>query len=280
MTISINNMTTILAAQQALDKTGNALNKNFQRIATGMRIVSAGDDPGALSVAMRMTSQIGSSNAAKNNANDALSLLQVADAALAETANALQKARDLAVDAKTDTKSASDRSALRTEVRGLVSEINRIASNTEMFSKKLLNGTFAANVQIDANLGANNTMAIDIAGISLQLLGLGVSGSQLNVSTIGSASNAINTADAAIASVSMIRASLGAMQSRLSSIINSLDGATAGNTATRSRILDTDLASESSDMTRNRIQQQASIAILSQANLQAQSLLTLLNTGK
>ncbi|MEO5350869.1 MAG: flagellin FliC [Magnetococcus sp. YQC-3] len=280
MTISINSMTSVLAAQQALERTGSALNKNFQRLASGMRIVSAGDDPAALSVAMRMTSQLGGANAAKNNANDTLSLLQVADAALAETTNALQKVRDLAVDAKTDTKSASDRLALRAEVQGLVSEINRIATSTEMFNKKLLDGTFTANVQIDPNLGVGRTLEIDIAGISLLQLGLGVNGSQLNVSTIGSASTAINAADEAMTSVSMIRASLGAMQSRLSSIVSGLNSASLGYAATRSRAMDTDVAAESSDMTRNKIQQQASIAILAQANLQSQSLLTLLGLNK
>ncbi len=279
MTISINNASTVLAARQSLEKSGAALSKNFQRLSSGLKINSASDGGGAVAVAMRMASQISGTTAAKKNANDALSLLQVADSALNETATALQKVRDLAVNANTDTKSSNDRLALKAEVTGLVTEINRLATGTEIFSKKLLDGTLNANVLIDPNVGTNHVLAVALGGTSLGHLDLGTSGSKLNVSTAGSASAAIAVADAALNSVALLRATVGAMQNRLESIINSLDSSSLAYTEARSRVMDADVAEESSDMARNTIRQQAAVAILSQANMQSKSLLKLLDNA-
>lgn len=279
MSISINSVGGLLAARQSLEKSGNALTKNFQRLSSGLKLNSASDGGSALGVAMRMATQISGSTVAKRNANDALSLLQVADAALSETANALQKARDLAVDANTDTKSSADRLALKTEVTGLITEISRLATGSQIFNKKVLDGTLSLNVAIDPAVGETLTMAVAVAGASLGHLGLGTSGSKLNVSTAGSAAAAIVVADAALDSVALIRASVGAMQNRLESIISSLDSSSLAYTTARSRIMDADIAEESSDMARNTIRQQASVAILSQANVQSQMLLKLLGNN-
>ncbi len=276
MTISINNATTSLMTRQAMDKVNSALFQNFQRLASGIKINSAGDGPSAVGIAMRMTSQIGGATAAKQNANNALSLIQVADAALAETTNALQTIRDLAVGANTTTATANDRLGSRAEVKQLVSEISRLATATSIFGQTPLNGAFAADVQVDPN---GRPLTMTITGASLQQLGLGVSGSKLNVSTAGSASAAIIAADIAMNSVALMRASLGGMQSRLTSIVSSLDSLALGNTNARSRIMDTDFAAEISDMARNNIRQQAGVAIMAQANMQSQILLKLLNAG-
>ncbi|MEO5363812.1 MAG: flagellin FliC [Magnetococcus sp. DMHC-8] len=277
MTISINNSTTLLMTRQVMERLNGDLQKNFQRLASGVRVNSASDGGSAVAVAMRMAAQVSGTSVAKQNANDAMSLLQVADAALRETANALQKVRDLAVDATTSTKSANDRAASLAEVKQLVSEISRLATDTSVFGQKPLRGAFTATVQVDAEAGRAMTMAI--AGASLQLLDLGRSGSKLNVSTAGSASAAIGVADAALNSVAQMRAALGGMQSRLSSIVSSLDSLSLAYTGARSRIMDTDMAAETADMTRNSIRQQASIAVMAQANMQSQSLLKLLNAG-
>ncbi|MEO5339121.1 MAG: flagellin FliC [Magnetococcus sp. MYC-9] len=274
MALSINNTATLLAGRQALEKTNTALGQNFQRLSTGLRVNSAADSNGSVALAARMTSQIGGAAAAKRNANDTLTLIQVADAALTETTNALQKARDLAVDARTATKTDSDRLALQETIKGLVSEISRLATGTEIFGQRPLNGGFAAAVQVSPNVG--QTLAFTVTGASLQQLGLGVSGSRLNVSTMEAASTAIAQADEALNSVAMMRAALGGVQNRLSSIVGSLDSVALGYTQARSRILDTDVAEEASLMARNAIQQQASIAVFSQANLQSQALLKLL----
>lgn len=279
MSISINNASNALIARQSLAKSGSALAKNFQRLSSGIRLNSASDGGSALGVAMRMASQISGSTAAKSNANDTLSLLQVADAALTESANALQKVRNLAVDANTDTKSSSDRLALKAEVTGLITEISRLATGSQIFNKKVLDGALSLNVAIDPAVGQTLTMAVVLAGASLGHLGLGTSGSKLNVSTAGSAAAAIEVADAALNSVAMIRASVGALQNRLESIISSLESSSLAYTTARSRIMDADFAEESSEMARNTIRQQASVAILSQANMQSQMLLKLLNNN-
>lgn len=284
MAITINNSVASLVVRQLLDKTGQNLGQNLQRISSGLRVNSAKDGGGAIAVAMHMTSKINGLSVAKSNAGDGFSLAQVADAALTETTNALQKIRDLALDASTGTKSAADRTALNNEIKSLISEISRIATQTTLFDHNLLKGDFTTNVQISPDAGTTVTVAI--AGASLQHLNLGVSGSRLNVSTAGAASatiaasRAVLAADVALNSVAAIRASLGGIQNRFESIMSIMDASSLAYTDTRSRILDADVAEESVNLARNTILQQAGAAMLAQANLQPQILLTLLGIGK
>lgn len=282
MSLSINNSVSSLVVRQLLGKSTNALSQNLQRLSSGLRINSAKDGGGDLAVAMHMTTNINGLSVAKNNAGDGLSLAQVADAALEETTNALQEIRDLALDASTGTKSAEDRTALNNEIKSLISEISRIASETSLFDQDLLNGGFETVIQVGP--GAGETLAVTIAGASLEHLNLGVSGSKMNVSTAGAASatiaasRAVLAADVAMDSVAAIRASLGGVQNRFESIINILDASTLAYTDTRSRIMDVDFAEESVQLAHNNILQQAGVAMLVQANLQPEMLLSLLDT--
>ena len=284
MAITINNSVASLVVRQLLDKTGQNLGQNLQRISSGLRVNSAKDGGASLAVAMHVTSKINGLSVAKSNAGDGFSLAQVADAALTETTNALQKIRDLALDASTGTKSAEDRTALNNEIKSLISEISRIATQTTLFDHNLLAGDFTTNVQVSPDAGT--TVNVAIAGASLEHLNLGVSGSRLNVSTAGAASatiaasRAVLAADAAMDSVAAIRASLGGLQNRFESIMSIIDASSLAYTDTRSRILDADIAEESTELARNTILQQAGAAMLAQANLQPQILLTLLGVEK
>lgn len=285
MMISINNMVSSNVVRQILGKTTSDLGQNLQRLSSGLRVNSAKDGGGALSVAMHMTSKIGGLSVAKQNANDGLSLVQVADAALEETVGALQNIRDLALDAGTATKSAGDRTALSSEINTLISEISRIATMTTLFNQNLLTGSFSTVIQVGADPG--QTVALTIAGASLLDLELGEDGSKLDVDIAGAesaaaaAEEAVDAVDVAMDSVAVIRATLGGAQSRFESIINIIDSSSLAYTSARSNVLDVDVAEESADMARNSILQQAGIAVMAQANLQPQALLKLLsNVGK
>jgi flagellin len=274
MSLSINNSSTVLMARQALEQSNTAWSKSLQRLATGSKIVTAGDAPGMISFAMRLASQISGITAAKQNANDALSLLQVADAALQESSDALQQVRDLAVDASTSTKTSSDRAALQEEVEGLVAEISRLATGTTIFSQTPLDGNLNLNMMVDPNTG--QTFNVTLGGATLLALLGNASGSNLAVRTSASADTAIDEADTALDSVSMLRATVGALQNRLQSIVDTLDATSLGYTQSYSRVADSDIAEESANAANQSIRQQASMAILAQANVQAQSLLKLL----
>lgn len=280
MAISINSAVSTVLVRQLLEKTTNDLTQNFQRLSSGLRVNSARDGGAALAKAMHLTSQINGISVAKQNANDGLSVAQVADSALEETTNALQTIRDLALDASSGTKSASDRTALNNEIKAMISEISRIATETSLFDQDLLTGAYSMAVQVAPDVG--RTVAITIAGASLQHLALGVSGSTLNVSTAGAASaaiaasRAVGAADAAMNSIAEIRASLGGVQRRFESITTILDSSSLAYMDSRSRVLDVDVADESASMARNSILREAGIAIMAQANLQPQLLMKLL----
>ncbi|MEO5331718.1 MAG: flagellin FliC [Magnetococcus sp. YQC-5] len=281
MTISISSNLTSLLAQRSLQNTSTALSKSMQRLSTGLRINSAGDDPAGLAIATRMSTQIRSLNIAKQNANEGKSLTDVAYAALDETTNAIQSIRELALEAKSDSKSSGDRTSLQMNINQLLSEIQRIATETKYNNYALLNGSFAnRSFQIGANAG--EVIKITIGTASLAGIGMGTNGNMIIVSAAtaslaqSGASGTILRADSALDSISTIRAELGGAQSRFESILNTLAATSDGYTTARSSIMDTDIAVETSRLARMAIIQQAGVSILAQANLQPQLLLKLL----
>ncbi|MBF0625322.1 MAG: flagellin FliC [Magnetococcales bacterium] len=274
MPLTINTNPTALIIRKQLDKSTIGLNRSLERLATGLRVNRAADDPGSIGVAAKLTSQIRGSAQARRNANDAISLIQVADGALAETANALQRMRELAVQASNSTYTTADRDNLDEEFQELVSEINRLALGTEYNDKVLLMGSFT-NHPFQIGTMSGDQISITIA--SARQSGLGISG---GVSVGGSgveATAAITHVDNALTSVADIRANLGAMQSRLEMIVATLGNTESLLTAARSNIMDADISEETSNLTRNTILQQAGTAVLAQANLSPNMVLTLLN---
>lgn len=271
MPLFINTNVASLNAQRNLEKSTGALGQTFARLASGYRINSAKDDAAGLAISNRMTSQIRGLNMAVRNANDGISLSQVAEGALQETGNALQRIRELAVQSSNATYNASDRKDLQKEVTQLLSEIQRISQDVEFNGKKVLNGSFMGQV-FQVGTKAGQTITVSIGAASWAALGV----NNVNISTVGSASTALTAISNALDSISDIRANLGAVQNRFEAIIANLSNVVENMSAARSRIMDADIANETATLTRTAILQQAGTAVLAQANQQPQLALQLL----
>ncbi|MBF0192232.1 MAG: flagellin FliC [Magnetococcales bacterium] len=275
MTISINTNIAALLATRGVQSSSNALSQSIQRLSSGLKINSAKDDAGGLAVATRMMTQIRSLNVVKQNANEAMSLTDLAFSALEETTNAIQSIRDIAVEARSDSRSDSDREALQLTVAELLLEIQRIATDTEYNNLTLLDGNFT-NKSFQVGPDAGNVLTITIATASLAGLAMGTNGASVNVSATTSASHTIGIADSALDVVNTIRAQLSGIQSRFESIYNTSTATADAYTSARSGIMDADVAMETTYLAQNSIIQQAGISVLAQANLQPQMLLKLL----
>lgn len=258
----------------------NAAAKNLEKLSSGYKINRAGDDAAGLAISEKMRAQIRGLDMASKNAQDAISLIQTAEGALNETHAILQRMRELAVQARNDTNEDLDRKYLQDEISQLIEEIDRIADTTEFNEKTLLNGDFASNgliFQIGANEG--QTMSLNIANMRASALVTDSNLKALNsidISSGGGASEAIQSIDNAIKTVSTQRSKLGAVQNRLEHTINNLGAASENLTAAESRIRDTDMAKEMMEFTKNNILLQAAQAMLAQANQQPQGVLQLL----
>ncbi len=286
MALTINNSIASINARRQLQKHTLNLGKSFARLASGMRINTSKDDAAGLAISNRMVAQTRGMNAAVRNANDGISLAQVAEGALDETANALQRMRELMIQAANSTYGSGDRTNLQNEVIEMVSEINRIATTTEFNNVNLINGSYTGQ-KFHIGADANQTITFSILGASIGALGVSFATAN-TATTIGSfgakgATSAQSTAEAnlsnidnALDSVSSIRASLGAVQSRFETVIASLSNVIENTDSARSRIQDADIAVETANLTKNTILQQAGIAILSQANQQPTIALSLL----
>jgi flagellin len=384
----INTNTMSLNAQRNLSTSGSSLATTIQRLSSGLRINSAKDDAAGLAISERFGTQIRGTDVAIRNANDGISLAQVAEGSLSEVGNNLQRIRELAVQASNATNSASDRKALQAEVEQLVSEIDRVAKQSDFNGTKLLDGSFTSQLfQVGANAGQsiaiNNVVdakadalgnakfaaastGTDIAAAAtLELSGVTINGASigtipakattaeysaaaaaainskigetgvyaevvttagtpdthalkltsvqadrdlvidgaatlgladstaaaptavaatatgqfvkdLNVSSYVGAQRALEIVDKALESVNSVRADLGAIQNRFTSVVANLQTSSENLSASRSRIRDTDFAKETAELTRTQILQQAGTAMLAQANQVPQNVLSLL----
>ncbi|BCA79145.1 flagellin domain-containing protein [Desulfuromonas sp. AOP6] len=273
MALVINSNIGSLNAQRNLNSTSKGMSTAMQRLSSGLRINSAKDDAAGLAISDRMTAQIRGLNQAARNANDGISLAQTAEGALSETTNILQRMRELSVQSANATNSTTDRASLDAEFKQLISEIDRIATDTEFNGTKLLDGTFTAQAfQVGADSG--QTISVGIAGATATALS--VTDAAIGVDTASGASASIAAIDSAISTVDTIRGDLGAVQNRFESTIANLQNVSENVSAARSRILDADIAAETSTMTKYNILQQAGVSILAQANQTPQLALSLL----
>ncbi len=279
MALFINTNVASLNAQRNLGTSQLALNKSMQRLSSGLRINSAKDDAAGLAISDRMTSQVRGLNQAVRNANDGISMAQTAEGALQETTNILQRMRELSVQAANDTNTDNDRISLNAEFDQLVSEIDRIANTTAFNNQTLLSGGFMAatsHAVFHVGANANQTISLTISAATTSAIGGAMSIRGLGISTRGSANTAITNIDAAISDVDVLRGNLGAVMNRLESTIANLSNVSENITASRSRILDADIAMETSSMTKSNILQQAGVSVLAQANQTPQLALSLL----
>ena len=314
MALYVNTNVSSINAQRKLTNATNNLNVSYQRLASGLRINSAKDDAAGLQISDRLTSQINGLNQGNRNTNDGIALAQTIEGALDETTNMLQRIRTLAVQAANGTNTAEDRAALQQEVTSLSEEISRIARQTTFAGATVLNGKVDTNknpkslipstgkivFQVGAN--ANDTLnlnwckAFTMEGINEQLgqkltyeLAANASKSGLVVAVANKGSTArwsVSSAKAATATLSNIdkfiqvidsrRSELGALQNRMESTIRNQANISENEADARSRIRDTDFASETAALTQNNIIQQASQSVLAQANQRPTIALSLL----
>jgi flagellin len=273
MGLFVNTNVSSLNAQRNLFDSAQSLSTSFERLSSGFRINRAADDAAGLQITDRLTTQIQGLNQAARNANDAISLVQTAEGALGEVTTSLQRIRTLAVQSQNGINSSADRAALQKEVTALKTEISRISTDTQFGNLDILQGSFSSKFLVGANGG--QTISVNLSrtnGYGAQ--GLGIGGS--DVSTVEGASRALAELTTAISSVGGVRADLGALQNRFQSTIRNLTNISENVSGARSRIRDTDFASETAELTRNQIIQQASLTVLSQANQRPQAALSLL----
>lgn len=273
MGLFVNTNVSSLNAQRQLSGSGQALSTSFERLSSGFRINRAADDAAGLQISDRLTTQVQGLNQAVRNANDAISLAQTAEGALGEVTNSLQRIRTLAVQSQNGINSSADRTSLQKEVTALKNEISRIASDTQFADLDILKGDFSAKFLVGANGGQTISVNISRSG------GYGASGLSLadtTVATTAGASAALTAVTDAISTIGSARADLGALQNRFQSTIRNLTNISENVSGARSRIRDTDFATETAELTRNQIVQQASLSVLSQANQRPQSALSLL----
>lgn len=271
MGLRVNTNIASMTAQRNLGAVSNRLGGNFSRLSSGLRIATAADDAAGLGISERMRAQIRSYAVAGRNAQDGVSLAQTAEGALQELSNNLSRMRELAVQAANGTINSIDRATLDTEFQELISEIDRIATQTTFNGVQLLDGT-TTSLDIQVGVNANETITVALADATTSVLAIGA----LDVTSSVNANTALSALDTAIDLISTNRGILGAAQNRMSSAIASIATARENLSASESRIRDVDVALETADLTRNSILQQAAVSVLAQANTQPQLALSLL----
>ena len=263
---TINTNVVSLNAQRNLSSSQNSLATSMQRLSSGMRINSAKDDAAGLAIATRMDSQIRGTNVAIRNANDGISMAQTAEGALSTVTDALQRMRELAVQAQNGSNSTTDRANLDTEYQQLSSEITRIAGQTKFNGKAIVGASSGAQV---FQVGANN-------GDSLTITTSTVATVAGDLTTATAASTAVAALDTALDTITTSRATYGAAISRFGMAISNLAISNENQQAARGRIMDADFASETSNLSRSQILQQAGNAMVAQANQLPQQVMALL----
>jgi flagellin len=281
MPLTINTNIASLNAQRNLNMSQGSLATSMQRLSSGLRVNSAKDDAAGLAIAERMNAQSRGMNVAIRNANDGISMSQTAEGALSQVSNSLQRMRELAVQARNATNSSSDKDSLNKEFSQLQQEISRVLAGTTFNGKHIL-GADATSLtfQIGANTTADDTITIATTDMSQDTTITAVTNTSTALidasATLGAIGTVIDNIDKALDSVNDTRATYGATQSRFDAIITNLQVGVENQSAARSRIMDADFASETANMSRAQVLQQAGTAMVAQANQLPQQVLKLL----
>jgi len=271
MGLRVNTNIISMTAQRNLGSVTERLQGNYQRLSSGLRVATAADDPAGLGISERMRSQIRSLGQASRNAQDGASLVQTAEGALAEVSSNLTRMRELAIQSANGTLSVDDRAIIDIEFQALVEEVDRIATTTNFNGLALLDGS-VTSLDLQVGINAGETIGVTLEDVTAGTIGIDV----LDVTDQANSNAALAVLDGAVNAVNESRGALGAAQNRLASSIRSIANARENLAAAESRIRDVDVASETADLTRNSIMQQAAVSILGQANVQPQIALQLL----
>ena len=283
----INHNMSAMYSHRVLGISNDNVQKNMEKLSSGMKINRAGDDASGLAVSEKMRAQIRGLNRASKNALDGISFIQTTEGYLNETTDILQRLRELSVQSANGIYTAEDRMQIQVEVSQLVAEVDRIASQAQFNGMNLLTGRFARATGENAvtasmwfHIGANMDQRIKvyIGTMTASALGVREIGSEaiLSLETPDDANRAINTLDEALKKVNKQRADLGAYQNRLEHAVRGIDNTAENLQASESRIRDTDMASQMVEFTKNQILTQAGTAMLAQANSNSQNVLSLL----
>ncbi|WP_409521134.1 flagellin [Methylomonas sp. MV1] len=277
----INTNVASLNSQRFLSNTNMSLQTSMERLSSGLRVNSAKDDAAGLAISDKMTSQIRGMTVAVRNANDGISMAQTAESGMGALTDTLQRMRDLSVQAANRAAvGSSDREKLQTEFKQLGLEMKRIIQNTEFNGKKILNGSLKnANFQVGANTATDNQVSVNISDLTAVNSLSALFGTKLSIgsmATSGNVRSAMTAIDTAIKKIDTFRSTLGAIQNRFTTTIANLNSSIENQSAARSRILDADFATETSNLSRQQILQQAGTAMLAQANQSTQNVLSLL----
>jgi flagellin len=277
MGLRINTNTASLNSQRVLWNTKTSLDKSLERLSSGYRINRAGDDAAGLAISENLRAQVRGLKQAARNANDGISLVQVAEGAMNELSSILIRLRELSVQAASDTIGPVERQFLNVEYDQLISEIDRIADATEFNGTQLLAGVGSI---MDFQVGIRNNPEIDRISFDSSKADANSAALGMNLTSVAdkaSAQNALSAIDTAIMSISAMRADFGALQNRLQTTVSNIQNSVENMSAANSRIRDVDVAEETSEMTRNNILLQAGTSVLAQANQTSNVALGLLN---
>lgn len=277
----INTNVSALYSQNAMKTNARSMNTAMEQLSTGTRINSAKDDAAGLAIGQSLTSQIRGLNQAVRNANDGVNMMQTAEGAMVEQSNMLQRMRELAVQASNGTYSEEQRGYLDIEFSALTAQISKIATETTWNDQQLLTGTntnsitgLSGTFQFQTGQSSGQTVTVTITSMDVGEFGLNISGQ--SVGTASGASGAITQIDSALTMINAQRAEIGASINQLAYAADNMTNIAANVTQSRSTIMDTDYALASTQLAKTQILQQASTAMLAQANQQAQGVMALL----
>jgi flagellin len=265
---TINTNISSLNSQRHLNTSQSSLATSMERLSSGLRVNSSKDDAAGLAIADRMNAQIRGTNVAIRNANDGISLAQTAEGALATVTDALQRMRELAVQAQNGSNGTGDRANLNTEYQQLSAEITRIATQTRFNGSAIVGANAGAQT---FQVGANNGDTLTITTVAVTTVGG-------DLTTAANASTALAAIDVRLDTITTNRATYGAALSRFGFAISNLSITAENQSAARGRIMDADFAAETANLSRAQILQQAGTAMVAQANQLPQSVLALLRS--
>lgn len=277
----INHNVPAMITGQSLRRADRKISKNLEKLSTGLRINRAADDAAGLSISEQLRTQVRGLNMGNRNIQDGISLLNIAEGALNEITDMTQRLRELSIQSANDTLTSAERSYVNVEFEQLKEEIDRISNGTQFNGMKLLNGdtnspwATGGVLHIGPNeSSATDTIIVTIGGITTG--SMGIDGTNCTPLTQTEATAAISSLDLALTSINTLRADLGAKTNRLEHALNNQENQTQNMQAAESVVRDVDFASETTEFTKNQILSQSSTAMLSQANMLPQNVLSLL----
>jgi flagellin len=272
MALVVNNNVVSIFAQMNLSRTQNQVAKSIERLSSGLRVVRASDDAAGLAISDTLRAQIRSISQAIRNANDGISVVQIADGAAETITNILNRMRELAVQSSSSSVDSTSRSYLDNEFVALRAEIDRIAKVTEFNGTTLTSGSASLTIQLGFKSSSNDSLTLSLGNLDTSTLSI----ASTNISTTANATSAIANIDTALSSVATTRSKNGYYQNRLEAAIANLSVTSVNYSASESRIRDADVAFETAQFTKNNVLAQAGVAVLAQANAQPQLALALL----